>query len=151
MPDIPAENASRGYYWRAQFLSMLAPESTHRTIEVPVSMDINDRATENGICSYRVTLEQTRSALHSLQENNPDKIITLGGECSVSVVPFTYLAEKYPDDLAIVWIDVHPDVTLPYDEYQGYHAMALTACLGMGDKEIISLSREKSKHLILSW
>ena len=80
-----------------------------------------------------------------MQENNPDKIVTLGGECSVSVVPFTYLAEKYPDDLAIVWIDAHPDITLPYDEYQGYHAMALTACLGMGDKEIISLLPGKVK------
>lgn len=58
-------------------------------------------------------------------------------------------AEKYPDDLAIVWIDAHPDITLPYDEYQGYHAMALTACLGMGDKEIISLLPEKSKHPML--
>lgn len=145
IPDIPAEDASRGYYLGAQFLNMLAPENTHRTIEVPVSMDINDWATENGICSYRVILQQTQSALHSLQENNPDKIVTLGGECSVSVAPFTYLAEKYPDDLAIVWIDAHPDITLPYDEYQGYHAMALTACLGMGDKEIISLLPGKVK------
>ena len=63
--------------------------------------------------------------------------MTLGGECSVSVVPFTYLAGKYPNDVAIVWIDAHPDVNLPHDEYKGYHAMALTACLGMGDEEII--------------
>ena len=75
--------------------------------------------------------------MEKLCETNPEKIVTLDGECSVSVVPFTFLAGKYPDDVAIVWIDAHPDVNLPYDNYKGYHAMALTACLGMGDEEII--------------
>lgn len=100
-------------------------------------MDINDRETEKGISSRRVILKQTKAALEKLREKAPDRIVTLGGDCSVSVVPFTYLAEKYPGEVAIVWIDAHPDVNLPYDEYEGYHAMALTACLGMGDEEIM--------------
>ena len=67
------------------------------------------------------------------------------------------MAKKYQNDIAIIWIDAHPDITLPYDEYTGYHAMALTACLGMGDKKIINLLPEKfdiSKTLIVglrSW
>ena len=56
-----------------------------------------------------------------------------------------HLAAKYPDDIAIVWIDAHPDINLPYDEYKGYHAMALTACLGMGDEEILQLLPGKFK------
>ena len=74
-----------------------------------------------------------------IRKENPDRIVTLGGECSVSVVPFTYLSEKYPDDVAVVWIDAHPDLNLPGDSYTGYHAMALTACFGMGDKEIMDI------------
>lgn len=69
---------------------------------------------------------------------NPDAVVTLGGECSVSVVPFTYLARKYCGDVAVVWIDAHPDITLPGDAYAGYHAMAVTACMGLGDKQIVS-------------
>lgn len=137
MPDIPAEDASRGYYLGAQLLNFLAPESSQETIEIPVSLDINDRQTDKGVSARRVILKQTKAALEKLCETNPEKIVTLGGECSVSVVPFTFLAEKYPDDVAIVWIDAHPDVNLAYDNYKGYHAMALTACLGMGDEEII--------------
>lgn len=64
---------------------------------------------------------------------------TIGGECSVSVVPFTYLADKYADDVAVVWIDAHPDLNLPYEGHKGYHAMALTAVMGKGDKEIMKL------------
>lgn len=82
---------------------------------------------------------EKNSILEKIGEKNPDRIVTLGGDCSVSVVPFTYLAAKYPDDVAIVWIDAHPDINLPYDAYKGYHAMALTACLGMGDEEIIGM------------
>lgn len=157
MPDIPAADASRGYYLGAQLLNLLAPASSQKTVEVPISLDINDREVEKGISARQVILKQTRAALEKIRENNPDKIVTLGGECSVSVVPFTYLAGKYPDDVAIVWIDAHPDVNLPYDEYKGYHAMALTACLGMGDKEIIDMLPAKfdaTKALIVgvrSW
>ena len=157
MLDIPANDASKGYYLGAKLLNMLAPETNQEIIEIPISLDIKDRKIENGINSYQVILNQTKSALDTIKENNPDKIVTLGGDCSVSVVPFTYLAKKYQNDIAIIWIDAHPDITLPYDEYTGYHAMALTACLGMGDKKIINLLPEKfdiSKTLIVglrSW
>ena len=157
MLDIPANDASKGYYLGAKLLNMLAPETNQEIIEIPISLDIKDRKIENGINSYQVILNQTKSALDTIKENNPDKIVTLGGDCSVSVVPFTYLAKKYQNDIAIIWIDAHPDITRPYDEYTGYHAMALTACLGMGDKKIINLLPEKfdiSKTLIVglrSW
>jgi len=157
MPDLPPDDASRGYYLGSHLLNFLAPESNQTTKEVPVSLDINDRETVNGINSYNVIVKQTKAALDILEKETPDRIVTLGGDCAVSVVPFTYLAAKYTDDIAIVWIDAHPDVTLPYDDYKGYHAMALTACLGMGDKEIINLLPGKvdaSKALIVglrSW
>lgn len=157
MPDLPPDDASRGYYLGAYLLNFLAPDTGQRTVEVPVSLDINDRGTEKGINSYQVILKQTKAALEILNNETPERIITLGGDCAVSVVPFTYLAAKYPDDVAIVWIDAHPDVTLPYDDYKGYHAMALTACLGIGDEEIMNVLPGKvdtSKALLVgirSW
>lgn len=95
---------------------------------------------ENGIIGYKEIFSQTVVALKLIRDANPEKIIVLGGECSVSVVPFTYLAEKYDNDIAMVWIDAHPDITLPEDKtYNGYHAMAVTAIMGKGDKGIISV------------
>lgn len=157
IPDIPAEDSSRGYYLGAQLLNFIAPQSGQNTQQVPVSLDIDDRESENGIGAYRVILKQTEAALDMVKKNNPDRILTLGGDCSVSVVPFSYLAAKYIDDVAIVWIDAHPDVSLPYDDYEGYHAMALTACLGMGDEKIMGIlpaNIDASKALIVglrSW
>lgn len=152
LPELSPDDASRGYYLGAHLLNFLAPSGSGNTVEVPVSLDINDRKTKNGINSYEVILKQTRDALELLRKNDPERIVTLGGDCAVSVVPFAYLAAKYPDDVAIVWIDAHPDINLPYDRYEGYHAMALAACLGMGDQEIINTLPAKidpSKALIV--
>ena len=151
MPDIPANDASRGYFIGAQLLKMLAPESNQPTVEVPISLDMESHKMENGISGYRAIIDQSKTALKLLRAENPDRIVTLGGECSVSVVPFTYLANKYPDDVAIIWIDAHPDLNIPYDSYSGYHAMALAACLGKSDKAIMELlpSRIDSSKALL--
>ena len=138
-PDLPENDTSRGYFLGAQILNLLAPKSSQQTVEVPVSLEIGERKTQNGITDRKAIVRQTRAALEKINENNPDRIVTLGGECSVSVPPFTYLAAKYPDNTAIIWMDAHPDINLPGDEYTGYHAMALTACLGIGDEEIVRL------------
>lgn len=157
VPELPPDDASRGYYLGAYLLNFLAPESNQNTIEVPISLDINDRETDHGVSARNVIVTQTKAALELVNENSPERIVTLGGECSVSVVPFSYLVAKYPNDVAVVWIDAHPDINLPYDDYEGYHAMALTACLGLGDKELINLLPGKvdaSKALIVglrSW
>ena len=139
LPELPPDDASQGYYLGAQLLNFLAPDNGQKTLEVPVSLDINDRSTEKGISARNVIVKQTKAALEILNENNPERIVTLGGDCAVSVVPFSWLAAKYPGDVAIIWIDAHPDINLPYDPYRGYHAMALTVSLGLGDEAIINM------------
>lgn len=132
------QQASRGYYLGAQLLNFLAPRSGQETFTVPVATDIVERKVTDGIMDKEAILAQTRAALDILNRQKPDRIVTLGGECSVSVVPFTYLADRYKGDVAMVWIDAHPDLTLPGDVYTGYHAMAVSACLGLGDREILA-------------
>ncbi len=137
IPEIKDSTAaSQGYALGAQLLNFLAPTSMD-TYTVPVSMSPT-RKVQDGVYDRDVIVEQTRAALNILKKANPDCIVTLGGECSVSVPPFTYLADKYDGDVAMIWIDAHPDITLPGEAYPGFHAMAVTACLGLGDKKIIN-------------
>lgn len=137
--ELSAEDSSRGYYLGARLLSMLAKKNdSHETFEVPISMDISKREIKNGIMDYDFIAEQNRAVLNIIEKNSPDKIIVFGGECSVSVIPFTFLNKKYKDDVALIWIDAHPDITLPNEAYAGYHAMAVTACMGKGDEKMIS-------------
>lgn len=130
--------AARGYYLGAQLLDFLAPDNGQPKFTVPVNTEAKERKAVDGVLDRDDIALQTKAALDILNVEKPDKIVTLGGECSVSVAPFTYLADKYKDDVAMIWIDAHPDITLPGDIYTGYHAMAVTACMGLGDKAIVS-------------
>lgn len=139
VPEVPdPDDASLGYSLGAQLLQFLAPGCEQQTLTVPVCMRTGKRKVTDGVLDRDAIVRQTKAALGMLQACDPDRIVTLGGECSVSVAPFTFLADKYGGDLAVVWLDAHPDITLPGDPYAGYHAMALTACMGYGDEKIMA-------------
>jgi arginase len=124
-------DASRGYALGSRLLEVLAPENPgHKTVRVPVCMEYGERKITDGITDLDAIVSQTKSALAALEAASPDRVITLGGECSVSVVPFAYLARRYAGDVSVLWIDAHPDITLPGDVYPAYHAMAVTAIMG---------------------
>jgi arginase len=57
----------------------------------------------------------------------------------VSVAHFSTLAHRYGDDLAILWIDSHPDIGTPASRYPGFHAMAVAALTGHGDADVLRL------------
>jgi arginase len=94
---------------------------------------------QDGVEAKRAVVDQLGRAFEVIRRHNPARIVTLGGECSVSVAPFSELAARYGDDLAILWIDSHPDVGTPASEYPGYHAMAVAALTGHGDPDVLSL------------
>ena len=142
VPELSKKDSSLGYYLGAELLEFLAPkDSKTKTAKVPISLEYPKsgvRESKNGILNYDEIVAQSKAALEILNAHKPDKILTLGGECSVSVVPFSYLAHKYSGDVAIVWIDAHKDLNLQGDSYEGYHAMALAATFGLIDKEGIA-------------
>lgn len=138
VPELSQKDSSLAYALGAELLEFLAPKDSYtQTAKVPISMEYK-RESKKGILNYDEILAQTKAALEILNIHKPDKILTLGGECSVSVEPFTYLAHRYNNDVAIVWIDAHKDLNLQGDSYEGYHAMALAACFGLIDKEGIA-------------
>ena len=140
IPEVKSlEDASQGYVLGSRLLEILAPENpSHKVVRVPVSMEYGERPITDGVTDREAIAAQTKAAREALEAESPDRVITLGGECSVSVVPFTYLAKRFGGDVAVLWIDAHPDITLPGDVYPAYHAMAVTAMMGRGDKKILA-------------
>ena len=80
----------------SKLLQFLAPENPNQaTAVVPVSTaQPLDRSVTDGISNWPEIKEQTEAALQILDEHNPERIITLGGECAVSVAPFAWLKKK---------------------------------------------------------
>lgn len=138
-PEFPFEIARRGYAVGTSVLQAVLPEHAGPTAVVPVEMGDSGLDERDGIEAKTVVLEQLRSALAIITDHDPVRITTLGGECSVSMAPFSYLLNKYGDDLAVVWIDSHPDMGTGESAYPGYHAMVVSALTGHGDAELLAM------------
>lgn len=137
--ELAPRDAAQGYVIGAQLLAWLAPTASGPVETVPVSLDTDDTATENGVFAYAAVQRQLRAAQDILAIHRPWKIVTLGGECSVSLAPFAHLAARYPEDLAVVWLDAHPDLRVPHEDYTGFHAMTLAALLGEGEAGLVGM------------
>jgi arginase len=135
--EFPLDVARRGYAVGSAVLEAVLPP--HHGPTVPVETGDVGLEKLDGIEAKRAVVDQLGRALEIIQRHSPARIVTLGGECSVSVAPFSELAARYGDDLAILWIDCHPDIGTPASEYPGYHAMAVAALTGHGDPDVLSL------------
>ena len=108
--ELPADAIHRGYAVGARILDAILPPHPGPTEIVPTEMGDRGRATQDGVGAKEIVLEQLRSALRLIERHAPTRITTLGGDCAVSVAPFAALAADYGEDLAVIWIDSHPDV-----------------------------------------
>jgi arginase len=137
--EFPFEVARRGYAVGTAVLQAVLPRHDGPTAVVPVEMGNEDLDEREGIEAKAIVLRQLRSALAIIAEHDPARITTLGGECSVSLAPFSHLLAKYGDDLAILWIDSHPDMGTSETAYAGFHAMVVSALTGHGDPDVIGI------------
>lgn len=138
LPEAPVAEARHGYAIGARVLQAILPTHDGPTEIVPVGMSDSEGSTD-GIESLGAIRESLGAALEALARHDSDRVLTLGGECSVSVAPFAALAAKYGDDLAVIWVDSHPDTDTPETGYDGFHAMAVSTLLGHGDRRIVDM------------
>ena len=136
---FPLDVARRGYAVGSIVLEAVLPAHDGPSAAVPVTMSEIGLEQRDGVEAKAVILEQLAAALELIGRHDPARITTFGGECSVSVAPFAELARRYGDDLAILWIDSHPDVGTPESGYAGYHAMAVAVLTGHGDPDVLEL------------
>lgn len=125
------------YYFGAELLSWLAPKNRNqKEVRVPIDYpNVNPLLKNNGVFAQKVVKENVQNSKRIIEKEQPEKIITLGGTCLVSQAPFDYLKGKYKDELGVIWIDAHPDVSNP-EIFYNEHAMVLGNLLGKGDPEL---------------
>ncbi len=121
------------YAFGAELLAYIAPNSnTSETIEMSVDKDFEKKLkVENGVVGEQVLFKQMEETAKILEEQQPDRVIIFGGDCSMDQVPFDYLNGKYSGKLGVLWLDAHPDVSTPNDMPR-VHAMVLGNLLGNG-------------------
>ncbi|WP_318619409.1 arginase family protein [Priestia megaterium] len=136
MPQWQGGN-NPAYFLGAQLLNWLAPNNSDVQEEVPVSLKEEGLEVERGIFARRTLLKQLHDATAVIKKHSPDRIIVFGGDCGVELAPISYLNDKYDGDVAILWVDAHPDVNSP-EHFENQHAHVLGNLLGIGDEEFVS-------------
>ena len=124
-------------YYFANLLQYILPQNPNQPF---VKVDIippnsKEKTVTNGIYAEEEVLSGIRDAQEKISKQNPDRIITIGGNCMVSLAPFDYLHGKYKN-VGIIWIDAHPDVSTLNDGYPNAHAMVLGSLLGHGAAQL---------------
>lgn len=130
------------YYFGANLLAHILPTNKNQPlIKVEITPpDGEDKPITDGIYAKKEVLAGVQDAILKIEKENPDKIITIGGNCIVSLAPFDYLHGKYKN-VGIIWIDAHPDVSTTDDGYPNAHAMVLGSLLGHGDNALSSMMK----------
>lgn len=121
------------YVFGAELLSCIVPPSKmDETMRVAVHTDF-DRPleSENGVAGEGILLAQLEETSSILENKQPDRVIVLGGDCSISQAPFDYLSGRYGEKLGILWLDAHPDISTPHDTTHA-HEMVLGNIIGHG-------------------
>ncbi|RQW64709.1 arginase family protein [Vibrio viridaestus] len=125
------------YFFGAQLLNWLAPQTDgpveHVDVDEPTNTPLQN---EDGLVARNALLKQLRDARAKIEKHDPEKIVVIGGDCLVDLAPFAYLNEKYDGELAILWVDAHPDIMTP-EQFEHAHAQVLGNLLGYGDAQFV--------------
>jgi len=138
-PELSQEEGRLAYYIGGRIAALLAPDASGPVADVPVGDYDSDLPARDGIVAKDEMLAQTRAALELIEDHQADRIVTIGGSCSVSIAPLSYLAARYDDDVAIVWMDGHADSNLPGGPNAGLNTMVVSHLTGHGDAEFLAL------------
>ncbi len=101
------------------------------TIVVEVPVEAGD-ALGTGVARYsalRRVRERTEDALAQV----PDLALTVGGDCGTSLGAVAHASRRSGGDLAVLWLDAHPDLNTPESSPSGgFGGMTLRAIAGRG-------------------
>jgi arginase len=110
----------------ARRAAALVPADT--VVTVPVLETSGEKAA--GIRALDVLAENQRLTQKALAGID-DRVITVGGDCSVDIAPIAAAHARHRDRLTVLWIDAHPDVYSPQTLPSGaFHGMVVRALLG---------------------
>jgi len=118
--EFPFGIARRGYTVGSAVLEAILPPNEDPVATAPVTFSDEGIEEREGVEAKTIIVQQLVGALDVIRHHDPAWIATLGGECAVRVAPFSELARRYGNDLAILWIDSHPDIGTPANEYPGF-------------------------------
>lgn len=96
-------------------------------------------------------LQSVRDRCAMALEGISDPVITIGGDCGVELASVSHAHTAHPGDLALIWLDAHPDVNSPESSPSGaFTGMVLRTILGDGFPSLVPDNPLSTSHVILA-
>ncbi len=123
-----SQNLRRGAQAAAEVCRRYGP-----LVQVP---DAGEGENKDGINRWTAILEQFRSAQAILDEKQPHRLLTAGGDCACDVAVIDYLHRQYPD-LTVIWVDTHLDAnTVDTTPSGSFHGMPVATIMGSAPADL---------------
>jgi arginase len=105
------------------------PSSSTIVVEVPVEAG---ESLGTGVQRFS-TLVRVRERTAEALSRVPDWALTIGGDCGASLASVGHASARAGGDLAVLWLDAHPDLNTPETSPSGgFGGMTLRAIVGEG-------------------
>lgn len=105
------------------------PAAATMVVDVPVEAG---EALGTGVRRYSA-IRRVRERMDEVLAQVPDWALTVGGDCGASVASVAHAARRTGGDLAVLWLDAHPDLNTPESSPSGgFSGMTLRAIAGDG-------------------
>jgi arginase len=117
-------------------------------VEVP---DDHLLTQEHGIYGRTELLEQLIAARRML--GGAPRVFAVGGDCGIEVAVVSHLMARYDGELAVIWLDAHPDLNTAESSPSGhFHGMPLRVLMGEGDPAFTTLVERpvRAEQLVLA-
>jgi arginase len=103
------------------------PSSSTVLVDVPV--EAGD-ALGTGVQRYSAVLRVRERAADALRAATGTPI-AIGGDCGIALAPVAAASAAHPGDVAVLWLDAHPDLNTPETSPSGaFNGMVLRAITG---------------------
>jgi arginase len=104
----------------------------------------------DGVRALDVLLENRRLTEDALAGID-DLVVTAGGDCGVELAPVAAARARHGERLTVLWIDAHPDVSIPQTLPSGsFHGMVLRTLLGEGAPQLVPKEPLAPEQVILA-
>ncbi|HOT32920.1 MAG TPA: arginase family protein [Rhodoglobus sp.] len=120
------------------------PSSSTRTIEIPLEAGDGQGTAVHRLSSIALVRDRLAADLATID----GPVITIGGDCGVELAAIEHVAG---DDVAVIWLDAHPDLNTPESSPSGaFTGMVLRTLLGEGPAQLVPGTPLKPSRVILA-
>ncbi|MFM9877263.1 MAG: arginase family protein [Rhodoglobus sp.] len=120
------------------------PSATTQSVQIP--LEAGD--TEGSGVQRMSSVALVRDRMQQLLAGIDGTVVTIGGDCGVELAAIERVAG---DDVAVIWLDAHPDLNTPESSPSGaFNGMVLRTLLGEGPARLVPTTSLDSSRVILA-